>query len=105
MKVVLMSELPITMVVQSAHHNTATRATGGRGSKRVAEYQAVASNGINRWGVGNLIAVATERRALVIGDDEQDVPFGTTCNICNRKAQQQRKEESVQHRCSQKHTG
>ena len=72
-KGMLMPVLPIGMVVQSAHYDRPAGRAAGRGRVGIQKKSAVLGEGIDGRGLGNLVAIATERRAFVIGDEENDV--------------------------------
>ena len=70
MKVVLMSKLSVTVIVQTAHHDTATGATRSGGRKRIAKDDTISSDCVNGGRLGNGIAIAAQGRAFVVGDEE-----------------------------------
>ena len=74
---VLVSELAIAVVVQSTHDDAATRAAGRGGGKSVSKDHSVSRDGIDGWRDGDGVAIATERWAFVVGDDEEHIPFSS----------------------------
>ncbi len=68
--VMLMPKLAVAMVVQSAHHDTATGTAGGGGGKGVAKDHAICGDRIDRGCHRHGVAIAAQRRTFVIGDDE-----------------------------------
>ena len=90
MKGVLVTILPIGMVVQSAHdHGPAGGATCS-GGKGIEEHGAVFGEGIDCWCLGNGIAVASQCRRFIIGDEENDILIRT---IGSERNQGQKDEE------------
>ena len=77
MEVVLVTKLTIAMIVQTAHHDTATGTAGSRGCKCVSKEDTITGDGINCRCFRNRIAVTTQGWTLVVGDDEQHISLGT----------------------------
>ena len=76
MEVVLVTKLAIAMIVQTAHHYTATGTAGCCGRKCVSKEDTITGDGINCWCFRNRIAVTTQSRTLVVRDDEQHISLG-----------------------------
>ena len=68
-----MAVLAVSMVVQTGHHDRSTGAATGRRCKGVQKNSAVSSDGIDAGCHSRFVAVATERGALVVGDEKNDV--------------------------------
>ena len=72
-EVVLVAVLTVGMVVEAAHHHRSTgRATGCCGIG-VEEEGSVLGEGVDGRSLGYRVAVATQGRALVVGDEKDDV--------------------------------
>ena len=76
---VLVAKLAITMIVQSAHHNTAACAAGSSCGKRISENHPVSGNGIDCRSFRDRVPVAAQGGALIISDDEQHIPVSSPC--------------------------
>ena len=73
MKGVLVAVLTIGVVMKSAQHHRPAGRTTCSGGEGIFEKGPVLGQGVNRWGLGNAIAVATQSGGLIIGDEKNDI--------------------------------
>ena len=97
----LVAELSVAVIVQSAHHDASAGTAGRRRCKCVSKHQPIGRDRIDRRRFCGGVSVAAQRRALVVGDDENDVPLsrsrGAGPNGENDESRQKRKQKSSEH--------
>ncbi len=84
---VLMPILAVHVVVQARHHHRSTGAAARRRGEGVEEHRPVGRNGVDGRRHRDLVTVAAQRRAFVIGDEEDDVPLGGGQRRCEEREQ------------------
>ena len=67
----------VGMIVGAGQNNGSAGAAAGGGGIGVGEQRAFLGQFIECWSSRDRVAVCAERLALVVGDDEQDVAFGS----------------------------